>query len=537
MVHSDTQNDRGASVILVALTLLVMMGFAAIAIDYGLGANERRHDQTGADTAVMAGAVELVTGGSVQEVVDEIVNYVNLNVRNVPTAAWEACTDPSPLSQVVSINYPAVTPATPCISFDFLRRIRVVLPEQVIDTAFGRVMGFNTLSINAEAEALGILFPGGGSGPPFVALAGVSGGDVICLRTSSSGPAIPPLMTGNGVGIPPSLGTEPDPCDETVYDPNSQFFGTLDPLVYFNNATGAVTCKSNLIDYSIAVGIDHPMSQFEPDFVVGTSNPLGPEVVEDNCAPVAVSGVNTMPLTTGLSAAQLRCGMLTSNGGGCSNSVPPGAAGGNNVPARLKTGPYQQSTYRFLGESMDNKPLWDFMDDYAGLSWPGECEDIYDNRSTGSWDYFDKKEKMLECLTLWSFPTHDPLFTADLIETPRFAWIPLLAESNLTTDPSVCPVSGGTKCVHFNEFTPAYMQTLYTLITGGGAAGACDPGGSGQRWGRHDAGETQDCGRNNDNLDRLASIVLDCGMLPDNICQARPGSPGGDPNPTLELVK
>lgn len=540
--RTDRKADHGASAMFIAFAMVLLMGMAALVIDAtGAGFNERRQDQIGADTAVMAGAVELVTGGSVQEIVDEIVDYVNLNVRPVSFEEWEACTDDpsSQLTLVVSDDFPSVTPATPCISFEFLERIRVRLPDQEIETTFARVIGFNTVTTSAEAEALGNVFPGGGAGPPFVVLNGASGGELACLRTGPQSEPIPPLMTGNGPGIPASLGTEPDPCDESVYDPASQFFGVLDPLVYFNNATGEVTCKQNLTEYLIARGIDHNLSTFDPDYVVGVSDPLGPAVTQDDCAPEAVTGVNTMPMKTGLSASELRCGMLTSQGGLCANSVSPGSAGGNNVPARLHLGPHVQNTHTFLGERMDNSALWDFLANYAslGLNWPAECQSIHDNRNAGSWDYFDKKDEMIACLQAWNSSSHDRLFTEDIITTPRFAWIPHLAESNLTTDPGPCPLGGASDCVHFNAWQPVYLQTLYTLITGGPGGGDCDPGGPGQRWGRHDAGQEEDCGKNNGNLDRLASIVLECRMLPSHICISAPGNPGGDPNPRLELVK
>lgn len=536
------ESDRGASAMLLAFSMVLLMGIAAVVIDAtGAGFNERRLDQTGADVAAMAGAVELVTGGSVQEIVDEIVTYVDTNVRPVSQTEWEACTDDpaDQLTLVVSTDFPSVTPSTECISFDFLERIRVNLPGQEVETTFGAVLGFDSLTVSAEAEALGIVFPGGGAGPPFVALNGSSGGEQICLRTSSSGPPVPPLMEGNGPATPASLGTEPDPCDDTVYDPASQFFGVLDPLVYFNNATGEVTCKSNLTEYLIARGIDHPLSSFEPDYVVGSSDPYGSEVTQDDCSPEAVPGVNTMPLKTGLSASELRCGMLTSQGGTCANSVSPGAAGGNSVPARLHVGPYVQNSYTFLGERMDNEALWNFLETPTGsTNWPAACTSIYNERSNPSWDYFDKKDEMISCLQSWNAPGHDVLFSADLITTPRFAWIPLLAESNLSTEPGPCPLGGGSNCVHFNAFQPVYLQTLYTLITGGSGGGDCDPGGPGQRWGRHDAGQEEDCGKSNGNLDRLSSIVLECAMLPGDICEAAPGfPPAGDPNPTLELVE
>lgn len=534
------QSDKGTSAVLVAFSLVLLMGMAAIAIDYGFGTNERRLDQTGADTAVMAGAVELVTGGSVQEIVDEVVTYVDNNVRPVSQAEWEACTDDpaDQLTLVVSDDFPSVAPSTDCISFDFLERIRVNLPGQEVETTFAAVLGFDSFTVNAEAEALGIVFPGGGAGPPFVALNGTSGGEQICLRTGPQSEPLPPLMTGNGPGNDPSEGTEPDPCDDNVYDPSSEFFGVLDPFVYFNNATGEVTCKANLTEYAIARGIDHPLTSFEPDYVVGTSDPAGSDVTQDDCSPEPVSGVNTMPLKTGLSAGELRCGMLTSQGGNCASSVSPGSAGGNNVPARLHVGPYVQSTYTFLGERMDNEALWEFIvTPTATTDWPTACTSIYDNQDTPSWDYFDKKDEMISCLEDWDGNDHSTLFSEDIITTPRFAWIPLLAESNLSTDPGSCPLGGGD-CVHFNAFQPVYLQTLYTLITGGGGAGDCDPGGPGQRWGRHDAGQEEDCGKSNANLDRLSSIVLECAMLPGDICNAAPGfPPAGDPNPTLELVK
>lgn len=544
MIRSNPA-DRGATAITVAITMVLLMGMAAIAIDLGLGFNERRLDQTGADTGVMAGAVELALGGSTQDVVDEIKAFVDANIRIVSDAEWEACSD-SPPAGFRTANTEGLIPATDCISFFKFEELRVRVPDQEIDTSFGRIIGFDSLTTHAVAQARIFQFPGEGNSPPFVALAGVTGGEQICLRTTSSGPLIPNLVTGNGPGnLPandPGIGIVPDPCDDTVYDPASQFFGTLDPLTYFNNQTAAVTCKPSLTAYAIAAGIDHTLADFDPDYQVGVSDPLGVSVVEDDCSPVAVAGVNTMVLNTGLTASLLRCGMLTSFGGGCNNSVPPGSAGGNNVPARLHLGTYVQGGTTFVGEIMDNEPLWAFMADPSGppvLTWPAACSNLYSNRfNMTTWDYFDKKDELISCLTSWTEGTHDHLFTDQVITTPRFAWIPGLAEMNLTTEPSVCPNSGGTKCVHFNDFTPVYLQTLYTLITGGGAAGGCDPGGPVQRWGRHDAGELVSCGKNNGNVDRLSSIVLDCGMLLPDICDARPGfPPGGNVIPTLELTR
>jgi hypothetical protein len=49
-------------------------------------------------------------------------------------------------------------------------------------------------------------------------------------------------------------------------------------------------------------------------------------------------------------------------------------------------------------------------------------------------------------------------------------------------------------------------------------------------WYWHEDGQGFDCGRSNQNVDRLAGIVLDCGMLPIDTCEpdVSPTSPGGE---------
>ena len=52
--------ERGASALLVALSMLMLLGFAALAVDIGAGFNERRQDQNAADAAVLGGALEVL---------------------------------------------------------------------------------------------------------------------------------------------------------------------------------------------------------------------------------------------------------------------------------------------------------------------------------------------------------------------------------------------------------------------------------------------------------------------------------------------
>ncbi len=59
-----TDRERGVSAVLIALSMMLVLGFAAVAIDLGFGFNERRQDQTAADLGVMAGAVNYVDPSS-----------------------------------------------------------------------------------------------------------------------------------------------------------------------------------------------------------------------------------------------------------------------------------------------------------------------------------------------------------------------------------------------------------------------------------------------------------------------------------------
>ena len=56
--NADTHSERGGAAILVAISLFVLVGFAALAIDGGLGFDQRRGTQNAADNAALAAAWE-----------------------------------------------------------------------------------------------------------------------------------------------------------------------------------------------------------------------------------------------------------------------------------------------------------------------------------------------------------------------------------------------------------------------------------------------------------------------------------------------
>jgi Flp pilus assembly protein TadG len=58
MHFTDNESERGAAAFLVAISLVVLVGFAALAIDGGLGFDDRRGTQNAADSAALAAAWE-----------------------------------------------------------------------------------------------------------------------------------------------------------------------------------------------------------------------------------------------------------------------------------------------------------------------------------------------------------------------------------------------------------------------------------------------------------------------------------------------
>ncbi|MCH7583488.1 MAG: Tad domain-containing protein, partial [Acidobacteria bacterium] len=249
---TKTRKDRGATAIFIAFSMVMIIGFAAIAVDLGIGFNDRRVNQTSADTGVMSGAVEFVLGSDNDTVVSEVLNLIRVNLRISYDEAdwramWRGCTDPGQdnfdVGGGVFVDFdgmtePAVwgaTQALPCISTGS-SYFRVRIPDQIVDTGFARVIGFNTLTTNAAAVAL--LEPGEDFGGviPFGIPGNTAAGE-ICLKTSGSGTAFPPCQGPNGGGFG---------------EIDAEFFGDFFGSSPFCGLPGATELAQN-----IALGLDH----------------------------------------------------------------------------------------------------------------------------------------------------------------------------------------------------------------------------------------------------------------------------------------
>ncbi len=233
---------------MIALSLILLMGMAALAIDLGMGFNERRQDQSAADVGALAAAqfaqpianaaCNAYAGAALARCNGAVAAMaVANNTLDSPGAAnWSSgaeCIAP-PVSYTLAPN-------TPCVAFNpNLQRAWVHVPTIEVPTVFARVIG--STSINTSANAIAIAsFNIGGSILPFLTPGIVGAGDYECLKTS-----------GN-----PNWGV----CQDL---PSTGNFGSADYFVYGNEPIGSVTACSGgtntRLVYNIANGVDHPLS-------------------------------------------------------------------------------------------------------------------------------------------------------------------------------------------------------------------------------------------------------------------------------------
>ena len=173
----------------------------------------------------MAGALEAVNGtdAMVTQAIEYNVGYARRNLDTAFTAAewqtaWEGCVDPAadrnaggfnfvPLAPPVSWGWTVSDPNNWCISIDaseFLFRVR--LPQQIVPTTFGRILGVNELRTSASAVAK--ISVGGGGILPFGLSGGDGGGGLVCLSSNPPGLAEDPctVIEGNfGTVRPPQV--------------------------------------------------------------------------------------------------------------------------------------------------------------------------------------------------------------------------------------------------------------------------------------------------------------------------------------------
>ena len=297
-------DESGTVLPLIALGLVTLLGFSALAVDVGMGYAETRRSQNAADAGALAGIVEAsIESRTLQSMVTNAVTYSSINLPEaIPMSRWLTdCPDTSRSSE--QLRWTAkelnLTPATDCISFSAgFDDIRVSLPQRDIDTVFASVLGIDSYDISAFAEA-GASFAGVASTPPIVVTSTTKAGDIRCLRAAAiQSIEWPPRWIGNDPGTDPTVGDESaaadaDPCDDDAFDRDSQFFGSLKAHAY---ETCTQPSGNNAIAVVIAAGIDHMLGSFG-DYTAGDTERIDGEGCKTTGIPQPLP--DTMELQTG----------------------------------------------------------------------------------------------------------------------------------------------------------------------------------------------------------------------------------------------
>lgn len=155
-------NDKGVTVIIVALLLAVFLGIAALAVDVGYLYMAKNQLQNVVDAAALAGARQLgydkgstinvkqtakdISSDSANKVGQKIVILADDDIA-IGTWAW------------IPKTFDTASPTPNAV------RVNATMP---VDTFFGRIIGNDTVSVSAESTAALTSATGGISNAPFV---------------------------------------------------------------------------------------------------------------------------------------------------------------------------------------------------------------------------------------------------------------------------------------------------------------------------------------------------------------------------------
>lgn len=445
-------NQRGASAVLIAASMLVLLGFAAIAVDSGLVLDERRQDQNAADAAALSaglatriaptqtgclasGTVERTSacnGGVVA--LDTIFKNLDTVVTEADFADGARCGNSAfPAEYHIGGSNTGIVPQTAtnqllCIRFnENLSKVRVLLPLIAVDTTFGRILGRDQVPVSAVSEA----------------------------ELTQGGPEnILPFAVGpTGAGqshscvFEPGSGLNDGPCD----GPDDGNFGYLMSYLYGDPVRGTpIACNSagglndsTRIAASLAKGSDH-------SFLTAA---LVPGVANDQAeCPNQNQSIDQVDVRTGGFASAVENGLTAASNLGtegrnlCKTGQPDEPSWLD--PPLNSTGGCVDVNNQYP-EDIDHTPLWDFI--ASGIT-----ETVPANACSGVTD----TAGMEACLDGWKafVGTHtEDLFELTIEAAPRFGWVPLL-----NADPN----TGGSGFYDIIDFQPIYLNTTYLKCSG-----------------------------------------------------------------------
>lgn len=157
-----TERGRGQVLVIFALGLVVLLGFAALAVDVGRLVAERRHVQNAADAGALAACQKLVDGATDADAAQAGRDIALLNLQESPSGASATIApygDPVPANAGLTGRGSELTSGVLIethtevlgTSITVLKRARVAIDSSV-STTFGRILGIATLETGARAR-------------------------------------------------------------------------------------------------------------------------------------------------------------------------------------------------------------------------------------------------------------------------------------------------------------------------------------------------------------------------------------------------
>ncbi|HET6744622.1 MAG TPA: pilus assembly protein TadG-related protein [Candidatus Limnocylindria bacterium] len=212
---------RGQVLVIFAILLVVLLGFAGLAIDVGRQNAEQRHIQTAADAAALAACHALIEGASDAAAASAGRNVARINIERSPAGAnAQIAADTSRVYQDGHAGDPAYLVSGILISGTTVR----VAIWSTIDTSLARVVGIPTLQTGARAKCQ---LQGGPAIPivarRYVAAPGPGAGFTDFLATSgtSANGAVDTFSVLGYDGRTPASELDPGPAFE-LYGPGAK---------------------------------------------------------------------------------------------------------------------------------------------------------------------------------------------------------------------------------------------------------------------------------------------------------------------------
>jgi Flp pilus assembly protein TadG len=259
------RSEQGQMLAILALALVMICGFVALAVDLGNVGQTHQHGQNAVDAAAVSGAQELgtdqctgctgngtVNSGDLTAIVTSIEGYLTSNFSGAGNAGWNDCPSITPPAGSEAISWMSPPPNDSngpqnCVNFGTgagssqTNTVRVQLPPQLVKFAFGQVGNGKTgqqISTVAYASVLN---------------ASSIGTLPIGVGTDSAGSGYTCIKGGNGKasctnGLPPS-------AQGVVVNPRYRVFPNAP-----DNGGG----NNNAVEIDLALGTDHLLQAFDP---------------------------------------------------------------------------------------------------------------------------------------------------------------------------------------------------------------------------------------------------------------------------------